>query len=84
MNEDNPLLFDLPAVARKKVGASFDGGPDHDRRSASCRLAQAERRLGIAETSAMRTGIRHERPRRPHRVDAPVRRQSATTLNKNG
>jgi hypothetical protein len=26
MNEDIPLPFDLPAVARKKVSTAFDGG----------------------------------------------------------
>lgn len=26
MHDDTPLLFDLPAVARKKVTAAFDGG----------------------------------------------------------
>ena len=26
MNEDTPLLFDLPAVARKRASAAFDGG----------------------------------------------------------
>jgi hypothetical protein len=26
MDEDIPLPFDLPAVARKKVSAAFDGG----------------------------------------------------------
>jgi hypothetical protein len=26
MNDDTPLPFDLPAVARKKVSAAFDGG----------------------------------------------------------
>jgi hypothetical protein len=26
MNEDTPLLFDLPAVARTRASAAFDGG----------------------------------------------------------
>ena len=26
MNEDTPLLFYLPAVARKRANAAFDGG----------------------------------------------------------
>jgi hypothetical protein len=51
MNENILLPFDLPAVARKKVSAAFDGG-----RIASdggvMLLAQAERRLGIADLLA--------------------------------
>ena len=47
MDEDIPLPFDLPAVARKKVSAAFDG-----RRITSdggvMLLAQAERRMGVA------------------------------------
>jgi hypothetical protein len=46
MDEDIPLPFDLSAVARKKVSAAFtsDGGV--------MLLAQAERRLGIADKLA--------------------------------
>jgi len=48
MDEDIPLPFDLPAVARKKVSAAFDG-----RRITSdggvMLLAQAERRQAIAD-----------------------------------
>ena len=45
MNDDILSPFDLPAVAREKVGAASDGG----RLSSDCGdmlLAQAERRLG--------------------------------------
>src|SRR3984893_610593 len=51
VDEDIPLPFDLPAVARKKVSAAFDGG-----RIASdggvMLLAHAERRLAIADQLA--------------------------------
>ena len=48
MNEDIPLPFDLPAVARQKVSAAFDGGRITSD-SGVMLLAQAERRLGIAD-----------------------------------
>src|SRR5713101_7346164 len=60
MDEDIPLPFDLPAVARKKVSAAFDGGRITSDGGVML-LAQAERRLGIADQlarviPAMRTG----------------------------
>src|SRR5438093_8108100 len=51
MNEDIPLPFDLPAVARKKVSAAFDGGRITSDGGVML-LAQAERRLGIADQLA--------------------------------
>jgi Transposase DDE domain group 1 len=51
MNEDMPLAFDLPAVARKKVSAAFDGGRITSDGGVML-LAQAERRLGIADQLA--------------------------------
>ena len=51
MNEDIPLQFDLPAVARKKVSAAFDGGRITSDRGVML-FAQAERRLGIADRLA--------------------------------
>jgi hypothetical protein len=59
----SPLPFDLPAVARKKVSAAFDGGRITTDGGVML-LAQAERRLGIADQlarvipdeSGMRTG----------------------------
>jgi len=48
MDEDIPLPFDLPAVARKKESAAFDGGritSDGD----VMLLAQDERRVAIAD-----------------------------------
>jgi DDE family transposase len=51
MNEDIPLPFDLPAVARKKVSTAFDGGRITSDGGVML-LAQAERRLGIADRLA--------------------------------
>ena len=51
MGEDIRLPFDLPAVARKKVGAAFDGGRISSDGGVML-LAQAERRLGIADQLA--------------------------------
>ena len=51
MDEDIPLPFDLPAVARKKLSAAFDGGRITSNGGVML-LAQAERRLGIANQLA--------------------------------
>jgi len=51
INEDIPLPFDLPAVARKKVNAAFDGGRITSDGGVML-LAQAERRLSIANQLA--------------------------------
>jgi hypothetical protein len=51
MDEDIPLPFNLPAVARKKVNAAFDGGRLTSDGGVMM-LAQAERRLGIADPLA--------------------------------
>ena len=51
MDDDIPLPFDLPAVARKKVSAAFDGGRITSDGGVML-LAQAERRLGIADQLA--------------------------------
>jgi hypothetical protein len=51
MSDDNLLPFSFPAVQRKKITAAFDGG----RITSNGRvmlLAQAKRRLGIAERLA--------------------------------
>ena len=48
MDEDIPRPFDLPAVARKKVSAAFDGGRITSDGGVML-LAQAERRLAIAD-----------------------------------
>jgi hypothetical protein len=49
--EDIPLPFDLPAVARKKLSAAFDGGRITSNGGVML-LAQAERRMGIADQLA--------------------------------
>src|ERR1700716_498078 len=51
MNENIPLPFDLTAVAHKKVSAAFDGGRITSDGGVML-LAQAERRLGIADQLA--------------------------------
>jgi hypothetical protein len=51
MDEDSPLPFDLPAVAQKKVSVAFDGGRITSDGGVIL-LAQAERRLGIADQLA--------------------------------
>ena len=51
MGEDIPRLFDLATVARKKVSAAFDGGRITTDGGVML-LAQAERRLGIADKLA--------------------------------
>ena len=51
MNEDIPRPFDLPAVARKKVSASFDRGRITSDRGVML-LAHRDRRLGIADQLA--------------------------------
>ena len=51
MDEDIPLPFDLPAVARKKLSAAFDGGRITSDGGVML-LAQAEWRLGIAKRLA--------------------------------
>jgi hypothetical protein len=48
---DTLLPFDLPAIARKKVSATFDGGRITSDGGVML-LAQAERRLGIADQLA--------------------------------
>ena len=47
MTDDSLLPFCFPAVRRKKITAAFDGG-----RISVMLLAQADRRLGIAERLA--------------------------------
>jgi hypothetical protein len=51
MDEDILLPFDLPAVARKKVSAAFDGGRITSDGGIML-LAQAERRISIADRVA--------------------------------
>ena len=51
MTDDNQISFSLPAVARKKVTAAFDGGRLSSD-SGVMLLALAERRRGLADTFA--------------------------------
>ena len=51
MTEDTLLLFDLPAVSRKKVTADFEGGWISSD-GGLVLLRAAERRLGLAEALA--------------------------------
>src|SRR5256714_15581176 len=51
MSDDNLLPFSFPAVQRKKITAAFDGGRITSDGGVML-LAQAERRLGIADRLA--------------------------------
>src|SRR5260370_32622044 len=51
MTDDNILAFCFPAVRRKKITAAFDGGRISSDGGVML-LAQADRRLGIAERLA--------------------------------
>jgi hypothetical protein len=50
VDQDIPLPFDLPAVARKKLSAAFDG--DGSPRTGVMFSLKAQRRLGIADQLA--------------------------------
>jgi hypothetical protein len=65
MDNGIPLPFDLPAVARKKVSAAFDGGRITSDGGVML-LAQAERRLGIAERLAQVIPDRRDQDRVTH------------------
>ena len=87
MGEDIRLPFDLPAVARKKVGAAFDGGRISSNGGVML-LAQAERRLGIAdqlarvipdERDASRSSIRFPICCAPASSPSPVAMKTPTT-----
>ncbi|MBM3532128.1 MAG: IS1380 family transposase, partial [Alphaproteobacteria bacterium] len=51
MADGRELSFDLPSVGRKKMSASFDGGRISSDGGVMV-LAQAERRLGLADRLA--------------------------------
>jgi Transposase DDE domain group 1 len=51
MSDESLLPFDLPTIARKRVSAAFDGGRITSDGGVML-LAQAERRLGIADRLA--------------------------------
>ncbi len=72
MADDRELSFDLPSVGRKKMSASFDGG----RISSDGRvmvLAQAERRLGLADRLAALIADRRDDARVMHPVASILR-----------
>ena len=73
MDENILLPFDLPAVTRKKVSAAFDGGRITSDGGVML-LAQAERRLGIADQFARGDPRRARRgPGRPFAARYPAR-----------
>jgi hypothetical protein len=65
MSDDNLLPFSFPAVQRKKITAAFDGGRITSDGGVML-LAQAERRLGIAERLAQVIPDRRDRERVTH------------------
>src|SRR6266480_4155807 len=65
MSNDNLLPFSFPAVQRKKITAAFDGGRITSDGGVML-LAQAERRLGIAERLAQVIPDRRDQDRVTH------------------
>jgi hypothetical protein len=65
MSDDNLLPFSFPAVQRKKITAAFDGGRITSDGGVML-LAQAERRLGIAERLAQVIPDRRDQERVTH------------------
>jgi hypothetical protein len=65
MSDDNLLPFSFPAVQRKKITAAFDGGRITSDGGVML-LAQAERRLGIAERPAQVIPDRRDQDRVTH------------------
>jgi hypothetical protein len=65
MSDDNLLPFSFPAVQRKKITAAFDGGRLTSDGGVML-LAQAERRLGIAEQLARVIPDRRDQDRVTH------------------
>ena len=65
MSDDNLLPFSFPAVQRKKITAAFDGGRITSDGGVML-LAQAERRLGIAERLAQVIPDRRDQDRVTH------------------
>jgi hypothetical protein len=51
MSDESLLPFDLPTIARKRVSTAFDGGRITSDGGVML-LAQAERRLGVADQLA--------------------------------
>src|SRR5215813_10316535 len=65
MSDDNLLPFSFPTVQRKKITAAFDGGRITSDGGVML-LAQAERRLGIAERLAQVIPDRRDQDRVTH------------------
>jgi hypothetical protein len=72
MDQNNVLAFDLPAVARKKVSAGFDGGMLSSDAGVLL-LRGVERRLGIAARLAACLSDRRAPERISHRVEDMLR-----------
>jgi Transposase DDE domain group 1 len=65
MSDDHLLPFSFPAIQRKKITAAFDGGRITSDGGVML-LAQAERRLGIAERLAQVIPDRRDQDRVTH------------------
>jgi hypothetical protein len=72
MPDDTPVTFPFPAVGRKKITAAFDGGRLSSDGGVML-LAQAERRLGIAERLARFIPDRRDPTRVRHAVADMIR-----------
>src|SRR5205823_11523856 len=72
MTNDNLLPFCFPAVDRKKITAAFDGGRITSDGGVML-LAQAERRLGIADQLARVMPDKRDADRVVHRVPEILR-----------
>ena len=68
MSDDSFLLFDLPAVCRKKVSASFDGGAISSD-GGLLLLREADRRLGLTRMLASCVEDRRDPSRISHAVE---------------
>lgn len=68
MSDDSFLLFDLPAVCRKKVSASFDGGAISSD-GGLLLLREADRRLGLTRMLASCVQDRRDPSRIVHAVE---------------
>src|SRR5689334_1679198 len=76
MSDDNLLPFSFPAVQRKKITAAFDGGRITSDGGVML-LAQAERRLGIAERLAQVIPDRRDQDRVTHLLPDILRAASS-------
>ncbi|MBM3534853.1 MAG: IS1380 family transposase, partial [Alphaproteobacteria bacterium] len=72
MADDRELSFDLPSVGRKKMSASFDGGRISSDGGVMV-LAQAERRLGLADRLAALIADRRDGTRVIHPLASILR-----------